>query len=174
MNYYNEENDYLIQNPNIKKFTFKTILKKSCKIYLFLSAIALIITLYVFLGEDIAHTIKDITHTQDKKQRIYNEFERAFTHYELKNNDDNLPEKCLNYLNEHPNYKLKKQLSMFLISLFVGTLGVDRFVMGYCCLGTLKLLTFGGCGIWYLVDWILLAANPFDDAHGCPLVDTWS
>jgi len=45
------------------------------------------------------------------------------------------------------------------LSILVGGLGVDRFIMGQVGLGILKLITFGGCGIWWLVDVILIATK---------------
>ncbi|MDQ3159383.1 MAG: DUF4352 domain-containing protein [bacterium] len=50
----------------------------------------------------------------------------------------------------------KDFLTAALLSLFLGGIGVDRFYMGYVGLGILKLITFGGCGIWYLIDLILI------------------
>lgn len=50
-------------------------------------------------------------------------------------------------------------LALLLVSIFVGSLGVDRFMMGHVGLGILKLLTLGGCGIWWLIDLILIATK---------------
>ena len=63
----------------------------------------------------------------------------------------------------------KDWLTALLLSIFLGQLGVDRFYLGYIGLGVLKLLTGGGCGIWWLVDVILLATNGLKDAKGRPL-----
>jgi hypothetical protein len=64
----------------------------------------------------------------------------------------------------------KDWLVALLLSIFLGTLGVDRFYMGYVGLGILKLLTFGGCCIWWLIDVILIATGSLKDAQGRPLV----
>ena len=63
----------------------------------------------------------------------------------------------------------KDFLVALLLSIFLGQLGVDRFYMGYIGTGIIKLITLGGCGIWWLVDVILIATKNLKDANGLPL-----
>jgi hypothetical protein len=52
------------------------------------------------------------------------------------------------------------------LSIIVGSLGVDRFYMGKIGTGILKLLTFGGLGIWWLIDLVLIATKKLTDKQG--------
>jgi TM2 domain-containing membrane protein YozV len=60
-------------------------------------------------------------------------------------------------------------ITALLLAIFLGTLGVDRFYLGQIGLGIGKLLTFGGCGIWQLIDIILIAMRKVTDNEGMPL-----
>lgn len=43
-----------------------------------------------------------------------------------------------------------------IISLVAGYFGIDRFYLGDIGMGVFKLLTAGGCGIFYIVDFFLI------------------
>lgn len=69
------------------------------------------------------------------------------------------------------NYKTKSKVTGFILSLLLGELGIDWFYVscgkaGYIIGGIFKLLTVGGFGIWWLVDWIRMVAGGFRDGNG--------
>ena len=51
---------------------------------------------------------------------------------------------------------LKDPTTILIVSLFGGHFGIDRFLIGDTGLGVAKLLTCGGLGIWFIVDWFLI------------------
>ena len=53
------------------------------------------------------------------------------------------------------NYK--NPTTVLILSIFLGYLGVDRFVVGHTGLGVLKLITCGGFGIWAIIDWFIIS-----------------
>ena len=49
--------------------------------------------------------------------------------------------------------ELKDPTTILLVSLFLGSLGIDRFMLKDTGMGILKLLTSGCCGILTIIDW---------------------
>lgn len=52
--------------------------------------------------------------------------------------------------------QLKDPTISILLSVFTGALGVDRFYIGDIGMGVLKLITGGGCCVWWLIDLFLI------------------
>lgn len=52
---------------------------------------------------------------------------------------------------------LKDPTTILLISIFLGCLGIDRFMIGDIGMGVLKLLTLGVCGILTIIDWFTIS-----------------
>ena len=63
----------------------------------------------------------------------------------------------------------KSWIATVLLCQFLGTLGVHRFYTGRVVSGILQLLTFGGFGIWVLVDLIMIISGDFKDSYNRPL-----
>ena len=61
--------------------------------------------------------------------------------------------------------------TLLILSVLLGGLGVDRFFAGHIGLGVLKLITIGGCGIWALIDIIMIATAKFRDGEGRLIVN---
>ena len=53
-----------------------------------------------------------------------------------------------------------------LLCFFLGVFGVHRFYVGKIGTGILMILTFGGLGIWSLIDFIMIAVGSFKDKQG--------
>ena len=61
---------------------------------------------------------------------------------------------------------MKSKTTAIILSVLLGTLGVDRFYLGYVGLGIVKLLTFGGFGIWWLIDLIMICTGSLQPRDG--------
>lgn len=52
--------------------------------------------------------------------------------------------------------ELKDPTTILIISIFLGSLGIDRFMIGDIGMGILKLLTGGCCGLLTIIDWFTI------------------
>ena len=53
--------------------------------------------------------------------------------------------------------EMKDPTTILLVSIFLGALGIDRFMLGDTGMGILKLLTCGCCGILTIIDWFTVS-----------------
>lgn len=53
--------------------------------------------------------------------------------------------------------EMKDPTTLLLVSIFLGSLGIDRFMIGDTGMGVLKLLTCGCCGILTIIDWFSIS-----------------
>ena len=67
------------------------------------------------------------------------------------------------------NDQRNKWLICLLLCWFLGVFGVHRFYTGHTAIGVVQLLTFGGCGIWALIDFIIIVSGNLKDAQGNPI-----
>ena len=64
------------------------------------------------------------------------------------------------------NVSNKDWLTTLLLCFFLGYLGIHRFYVGKTGTAIVQLITCGGCGIWTLIDFIVICMGNFTDAEG--------
>lgn len=55
----------------------------------------------------------------------------------------------------------KNRIIALILAMMLGLLGADRFYLGKYKTGALKLITFGGLGIWWFIDVAMLMLDAF-------------
>ena len=66
----------------------------------------------------------------------------------------------------------KDWLVALLLCFFVGFIGAHRFYAGKIGTGILQLITLGGCGIWTVIDLIMIITGNFKDKNGNPITNS--
>lgn len=69
------------------------------------------------------------------------------------------------------NKSEKDWIATLLLCFFLGGFGVHRFYVGKVGTGVLQLVTLGACGVWALIDFIMIAIGNFTDAEGKRIVN---
>jgi RNA polymerase subunit RPABC4/transcription elongation factor Spt4 len=57
-------------------------------------------------------------------------------------------------------------LVCLLLCIFLGVFGAHRFYTGKIGTGILMILTAGGCGIWVIIDLVMIITDKFTDTNG--------
>jgi len=68
-----------------------------------------------------------------------------------------------------PQVRTKSWTASLLLLVFLGGFSAHRFYNGKVGTAILQLLTLGGCGIWLLIDYIMIILGTFTDKTGTPL-----
>ena len=76
--------------------------------------------------------------------------------------ETHLTPKQIDAINTSPN----DWVVCFILVIFLGFWGVHRFYVRKIGTGVLMLLTFGGFGIWWFIDLVLIAVASFRDKEG--------
>lgn len=98
----------------------------------------------------------DIYLSEYDRERIINDF--FYFHSDLFHNSDlMLMSNMMDRMSDRDIIRVVERryynpAVMSAVSILGGYLGIDRFIVGDPLLGTLKLLTAGGFGIWYVTD----------------------
>lgn len=71
------------------------------------------------------------------------------------------PYSCNDVIDNHRTW-----ITTLLLCIFFGMFGVHRFYNRKIGTGLLMLFTCGGCGIWYIVDLIMIICGSFTDKEG--------
>lgn len=67
---------------------------------------------------------------------------------------------------QDPNKSSKDWLTTLLLCFFLGALGVHSFYAGKTAIGVIQLITLGGCGIWSLIDFVMIICGSYKDGEG--------
>jgi TM2 domain-containing membrane protein YozV len=84
----------------------------------------------------------------------------------LKSAQKMLKKKMNNVEDAAPVSGSKSQVVALILAILLGGLGIHRFYLGYTTIGIIQLLTLGGCGIWALIDLIMIITGDLKPADG--------
>ncbi|MEN0651940.1 MULTISPECIES: TM2 domain-containing protein [Hyphobacterium] len=87
--------------------------------------------------------------------------QRAYT-LELHSIINSIPEANRNNFLTAFQASEKNPVLLFGFNIWLGALGIDRFLVGDIVAGVLKLITLGGFGIWQLIDCFLIGGRARD------------
>jgi len=65
----------------------------------------------------------------------------------------------------------EKRIVALVLCKFLGVFGAHRFYVGKTTSAVIQLLTFGGFGIWTVIDFILILFGEFTNIKGERLVE---
>ncbi len=85
---------------------------------------------------------------------------------ELERSMDNDASRDSSYQTTDNADRKKSKIVTLLLCMFFGMFGVHRFYVGKSASGFVQLITFGGCGVWTIIDFIGIIVGFFKDKNG--------
>ncbi len=107
--------------------------------------------------------IRGLYYALGKAQLAYNK------HMQNKEQDQSTATVILSDTDASSDLQQRHFLAVFFLSFLWGTFGVDRFYLGKIGTGIAKLLTFGGFGVWVIIDLVLIMSGSMTDSSGRPM-----
>jgi TM2 domain-containing membrane protein YozV len=80
-----------------------------------------------------------------------------------------IPNPNQNQPQQDPNVSDKEKTTALILCIlpyFIQIHGIHRFYTGHIGIGIIQLITWGGCGIWTLIDLIQIISGSYKDAQG--------
>lgn len=117
-------------------------------------------------GEEIkgnSNLNEEIMHSNNEFNLTHNEFKDELKEQIVVKNPRKKKE--IEYI-EEGDYSSKTWSVTLVLCILLGFIGFHRFYVGKAGTAILMLLTFGGFGIWVLVDLIRIIINNFTDEEG--------
>lgn len=84
----------------------------------------------------------------------------------MRNNAQHFISSGTKKLSATKKYDEKSQIIALILCIAVGVIGIHRFYLGYYGIGILQVFTLGGCGIWTLIDLILIITGDLKPKDG--------
>lgn len=109
---------------------------------------------------------EEVMISSDEQNKLLNEMKEG-TEKEvvIKNPRTKTKKRDIEYI-EEDDYSSKAWSITLVLCIILGFIGFHRFYVGKAGTAILMLLTFGGFGIWVLVDLIRIIINNFTDEEG--------
>ncbi len=110
-----------------------------------------------------------VVDNQQQNQQQYQQNQQQYQQNQQQQYQQNYQQQAQPNQGAQPPADNTKWVIALILCFTVGYLGIHRFYLGHIGIGIIQLLTAGGCGIWVIIDLIMLLTGSLKDAQGNPL-----